>query len=142
MEIRNLIRPNATVVQITEIGVGDIYKRLETPSYGDPTVVMGTVTEVLNNGEQASLVTLEFTPEGYGQDYKATVKVFTDKSEVALFPVTVDEFRGHLSKAIEKQLRVVAQAERDLRIKRTVMMAMGDARDSALSIPVVKEIQG
>jgi hypothetical protein len=141
MEVRNLIKPNATVVQITEIGVGDIYKRLEQPSYGEPKIVCGTVTQVLNNGEVASLVAIEFTMEGYGQQVDATIKVFNDKTDVALFPVTVDEFRAYLDKAIEKQQKAIEQAERGLQVQRSLLESMREAKDAALSIPVVKELQ-
>jgi hypothetical protein len=141
MEVRNLIKPNATLVQITEIGVGDIYKRLETPSYGEPKIVCGTVTQVLNNGEVASLVAIEFTMEGYGQQVDATIKVFNDKTDVALFPVTVDEFRAYLGKAIERQQKAIEQAERGLQVQRSLLEEMMEQSHAALSIPVVKEIQ-
>lgn len=141
MEVRNLIKPNAVMVQITEIGVGDIYKRLEKPSYGEPKIMFGSVIDVLNNGEEATLVALEFIPETYGSVVNATVKVFNGQMEVALFPATVDEYRDALADAIVNQTRAVNTAEQDFTAKRSVLDRMQEQMNAALTSAPFKEIQ-
>jgi len=141
MEVRNLIKPNAVLVQITEIGRGDVYKRLEKPSYGEPKVVFGSVIDVLNNGEESTLVALEFTPESYGPTINATVKVFNGQMEVTLFPCTIEEYKESLDLAIASQNKAVGLAEADYQAKLTVLNSMIDQSRIALSIPKMSAVE-
>jgi hypothetical protein len=140
MEVRNLIKPNAVLVQITEIGKGDVYKRILEPSYSEPKVVYGSVIDVLNNGEEASLIALEFTPEAYGTGVSPTVRVFTGRSEVALFPCGVEEYKHHLEEAMMLQTKILDSAEKDVEAKRSILMKMLDQSRATLSIATITAI--
>lgn len=140
MEVRNLIKPSGTVVQITEIHKGDVYKRLQDSPYSDTKIVFGCIVDVLNNGEEASLVALEFTPLAYGSEMNAVTKVFTGKSEVALFPATIDEYRMALGDAITEQHKVIETAKRDLDRKNNLLDQMVTAQRIELTEAAVLEI--
>lgn len=141
MEVRNLIKPSSTVVQITEIGKGDIYKRLEESPYSETKVVYGVVIDVLNNGEQSSLVTLEFSPVAYSSDIKAVTKVFSGTSSVAIFPAQEDEYRLALSEAIDAQSREVEKSRNEYQRKQAVLEHMLEAEGSVLTTAKVQAVQ-
>lgn len=140
MEVRNLIEPNATVVQITKVSVGDVYKRLHEAQYTQPRIVFGVITDVLNNGKDCSLVALEFGPSAYSQDIQAQSQVFTNKTELALFPATVEEYKAALADAIEVQTKIVERAELDWQVKSNILNQMCQRQNTALSAAVTQEI--
>jgi chaperonin cofactor prefoldin len=60
---------------------------------------------------------------------------------VTLFPVALEEFRAHLSKAIDMQEKAIETAERDLKAKESVLQAMYGQVRAALAPAKTKEIE-
>lgn len=132
MQVKTLIQPSAAIVRVTEVAPGNVYKRLDKPSYGDERLVFGVVTDVMNNGEQAVIVALEFVPVGYSTTFTATIRTFNGDGEVALFPATPDEFKVALREAADVQYRAVSAAQADADTKKAVLDRMTAALTSTL----------
>jgi hypothetical protein len=141
MQVNSLVKASAQVIRITEVTEGDIYKRYDKPSYGEARMLFGVVTDVLHNGEDAAIVSVEFVPEGYGTAYEPRIKTFGADAEVMLFPASLDEFQVGMGEAITAQQRVVEAAERDAANKRSVLERMRTLRESALSVPATTAIE-
>ena len=114
MQVQQVIRNSADIVTITNLAPGDVYKRIEESSYGDPVLRFGIVQSVMNNGEDAAVTALEYAPD-YTLGATTAVKVFTGTKPVAIFPATPDEVLDHidgLEKAAEEALDRATEAER------------------------------
>jgi hypothetical protein len=133
VKINTVIRPSADVIQITEVTVGAVYKRLDTPSYGEPRLLFGVVTDILHNGEDAALVAIEFVPPTYGGSIEPTIRTFKGDSEVAIYPAQPEEFSLAMRQAIEKQESVIAEARKSLAAKVSVL----DLMQRTLAEPMV-----
>lgn len=120
MIINTVIKQAAEISVITSISAGDIYKRLETPSYGGPRVVLGIVTDVLQNGEQAAVTAIEFIPPEYGA-VEPKMVTFAGDAEVSIYPVARQEFVSLIAALEERQASIVETAERDLTRKSGVL---------------------
>lgn len=131
MQVKTLIKSNANIIRVSEVGTGDVYKRLDKPAYGDERVVYGVVLDVLANGEDAALVTLEFGPVSYGTDPKPIIKTFKGDGDVALFPAALDEYLITLDEVRAAQQKVVEGHQRTLDTAKSVMARMDDVRKAA-----------
>lgn len=142
MKISTVIRPSAEIIQINEVTVGAVYKRLDTPSYGEPRLLFGVVTDIMHNGEDAALVAIEFVPPSYGGSMEPTIRTFKGDAEVAIYPAQPEEFSLAMAQAIEKQEQAIADVRKALAAKqgvldlmeRTLMSPMSVAGTTVLSI--------
>jgi hypothetical protein len=134
MKMNTVIRPSAEVIQITEVTVGAVYKRLDTPSYGEPRLLFGVVTDILHNGEEAALVAIEFVPPTYGGSIEPTIRTFKGDADVAIYPAQPEEFSLAMQQAIEKQEAVVSEARKSLAAKQGVL----DLMERTLLSPMVQ----
>jgi ATP:corrinoid adenosyltransferase len=141
MQVQQMVATEATVTRIVNVKAGDIFKRLHKPSYGEPSLVFGYVTDVLNDGENAVIVVVEFMPGAWGSSTEPTVRSFSNDTDVAIFPATEDEWRTGLNEAIEKQRRTVETAERDAASKRAVLDALSVAMEGGVRVPEVVTIR-
>src|SRR5690349_24839270 len=99
MQTANFIQASAEVTNITTLKKGDVYKRLHDEGYGEDKIVYGIVYDVLYNGEDAAIMTLEFTP-GY-RELKTELKTFAGKKESKILPCTPDEGKKYTDDAID-----------------------------------------
>ena len=142
MQTETIIRASAQVARITELHVGDVYKRLETPSYGGETnVVFGIVTDVVSNGEDAALMATEISKQGYGMPTVKELKVFSSLSNVALFPASPEEiaqrfadYRDEFSKKIREAQTTLDKAREDFR-QVDVLLSRVESQDVTLATP-------
>jgi hypothetical protein len=141
MQVKQMVSTDAQVVRITNVASGDIYKRMHKPSYGEPSLVFGYITDVLNDGENAVLVAVEFTPGAWGSSTEPTVRTFSNDTDVAIFPATEDEWRTGLGEAMNRQRALVETVERDLAAKRAVLDALTVAMESGVRTPEVITIR-
>lgn len=120
MDTRQLIEASATVITITSLKRGDVYKRIEdTPDYGagsGPSLRFGVVTDVLNNGEDSAFTAVELTPTYNGVESR--LRVFTAGKPAALFAATPEEFEQHTKllqaaadRAVQSARETLAKAE-------------------------------
>lgn len=112
MKINQLVQTNADIVTITTVKRGDVYKRLDEPSYGGPKLLFGVVTDVLANGETSVITALEVTASY--DTVEVIEKVFAGGGEVQLYPAQPEEFTEHRARMIEASERSVATKRREL----------------------------
>jgi hypothetical protein len=141
METRQLVEASATVITIATVRAGDVYKRLDKPSYGSERLMFGFVTDVMNNGEAAAITAVEFTSE-YGTTYEPAMKVFGPDTDLVLFPASIEEFGVAISEAYRRQEQAVESARTDLLHKETVLARMDQVIDAVKAPAPVVQIQG
>jgi hypothetical protein len=134
MKISTVLRPSAEVVQITEVTVGAVYKRLDTPSYGEPRLLFGVVTDIMHNGEESALVAIEFVPPTYGGSMEPTIRTFKGDAEVAIYPAQPEEFSLAMQQSIEKQEQSIAEVRKTLAAKQSVLDLMERTLMSPMSV--------
>lgn len=146
MQVKHVIQASAEVVNVSQVHIGDIYKRIEKPPYGDERLVYGKVIDILANVEDAALVALEFVPQDYSTGIQAAIRTFSGNSEIALFPATIAEYELVLSNAIDAQEKLVMAARADydakVRIMDRMLEAMSEAKQELITekVNVVHEI--
>lgn len=121
--IKQVVRAEVSATIVTDLKVGDVYKRVESSGYGDPKLLFGVVTDIMASGDELAITTLEFASE-YGGAYDPALKVWLGSSDLAIFPATLDEFDVAHGEAIRKQELTVETAERDLTRKTDVLARM------------------
>lgn len=116
MQTANFITASAEITSITKLKKGDVYKRLEEPSYGDDTIVHGIVLDVLYNGTDAAIQTMEF--KGNYSQITTTFKVFAGGKDIKIFPSTQEEVQSYLKDCVQsiesditKKKKEVTEAE-------------------------------
>ncbi len=110
--VKTLIEANANIVQVTELNVGDIYRRLEKESSNDYTTAVGRVLDIKYNGQDAYVRCLEINPPRYGS-YSVKEKVFGTDSDIVIFTCMTEEFMVEIERcksSLEKEINDSKQA--------------------------------
>jgi hypothetical protein len=117
------VRPSAV---LTSLEVGTLYKRLDKPMFGEPRVVLGKVTSILADGEDAVVFAVEFFPSPYHGlfDTKITTVTSKDVDPPVLYEADKDEFTREVGRAIERQKATIEVTTRDLEQQREVLAAL------------------
>lgn len=103
MQTQQAIRANAAVIRVTNIGVGDVYKRFDA-SYDDKLYI-GIVKGVHNDGNNAIIEALEYCKQ-YG-NVDVAVKILRGDKDYLLFPATPEDFERQLGDVIPKKRREI-----------------------------------
>lgn len=106
MQMKNLIQASANVIKIVNLKIGDVVKQVETSGYSNDGVYFAVVTDILNNGEEAFVQLTRYKKEYRSID--CDIKTYSGKSDLNIFPATVEEVKEHLAEAIyriEKDLK-------------------------------------
>lgn len=111
MQTQSIVRGAAEVLTITTLRVNDCYKRIESDYSGDATLRFGVVTDVMDNGPDAAVVSLEFRPADYGSGVQFSRKVINGNAPLAIFPARPDEVREHMDKVLEAAHRAESTAQ-------------------------------
>lgn len=139
MQTVNLVQASATITTITELKVGDIYKRLEESSYSGAKLKMGVVTGTLNNGEDSVITSLEYDID-YSDGVKTEVKVFGTNAELKIFPAAAEEVTQQITALEESTESAVRRAETALeKVKQSAEIVAG-LRDLKLNQPTVAQL--
>ena len=113
MRTATLVQATADVVTVVSLKTGDVYKRLEKNTYGEQYVVkFGVVQDVMHNGEDAVITSLEFTASYSGVE--PAFKVFGTDSDLKLFAAQPEEIRSHFEEITEATRKAVLKAEDEL----------------------------
>ena len=113
MQTQQFIRGSAEVVRVTALVKGDVYKRLEeATNYSEAKMLYGVVTDVLNNGSEAAIQAVEFTPS-YG----------SVESKIRVFEVTQSR---HLPDHPTRSRRVPQRCSRTSAVQRAHCRRSGD----------------
>ena len=139
MQTQQLIRSSAEVVTITSFKPGDVYKRVESSSYGgDASLRFGVVEDVMNNGEDSAVTAFEYRPD-YTSGVVAELKVWDGGKPAALYPATPDEVLDHLdglAKAAEEKALAAREAlEKAESVVRLVQRVDQQVATRRLTIP-------
>lgn len=109
MDTTTIIQASAKVVTITQLRTNDVYKRIDSTSYGapsDPKIVFGIVQDVMHNGTDAAFTALELTTTYL--EVVPALKVYKAGTDVALFAATPAEVTHHFD-----DLRATSQRKLD-----------------------------
>lgn len=123
MQVQQIVRASADVLTITRLSPGDCYKRVEESDYSGPSIKIGIVQSVMNNGEDAAVTALEYQVD-YADGIKVAMKVFTGGKPAAIFPATPEEVAAHVSDIENAARRAVEKAAKDLDAKRAAHAAV------------------
>lgn len=99
MQTTNFIAASAEVTTITSLKKGDVYKRLEESSYGEDKIVHGVVLDVLYNGTDAAIQTMEF--KGTYRSLDTSFKTFSGDKEIKIFPSNPEEVKSYLETTVK-----------------------------------------
>lgn len=119
MKIQNMMKPSAQVVRIVNLSKGDVYKRVEKSSYGEPKLLLGVVREVLVSEEETTVIGVEYQVN-YGS-VTVNEKVMTGDTDALIYPATPEEvaaeserMREMLERKISEQEVALEKARKDL----------------------------
>lgn len=107
MQTKQAIQTTANVIRITNVQVGDVYKRYDT-SYDD-RVYYGVVRHVNNDGENAIIEATEYRYSYSSLD--VDYKIIKGDKDIAIFPATPEELNLELEKARKTKVREIEEAE-------------------------------
>lgn len=143
MQTATIVRasiPEAEVVQITALRRGDVYKRLVKNYSDNYTVHYGIVTDVMFNGEDAAITSIEFS-----RSYNAvtpTLSTFGTDSELKIFGATPEEVHQHLAELHETAQRAVEAKQKELdaayAVRQQVFEMQALAEEQALNAAPVR----
>lgn len=111
MHTEQIIRGAAEVLTITRLAVNDCYKRVDTNYAGEAVLRYGVVTDVMENGPDAAVVTLEFRPADFGSGVDVQRKVINGQ-QWAMFPATPEELTAHFDAVIDAAERAENEARK------------------------------
>ena len=126
MNTSTLIEASATVVTITTLKAGDVYKRLDDGTYSTAPLVFGIVESVMHNGSDAVLTAIE-----WGANYGAAevkLKTFGTNADLKLFPATPGEIESHLAEVQASADRAVKVAADQLADRERTQSRVADLR--------------
>lgn len=144
MDVKNLIRNTAQIVNVIELSPGDVIKFFRKKSYGEPELEYAIVTDVMNNGEQGAIeiVTLKHSYNSYEMKFE----LVTDKSELSVYPAGKTALAGHLAKVKEGAKRALEQKEDEFVKARDaynrLISLINDAKDQRLTSPKHQKMLG
>lgn len=110
MNVKQAIQSSANVIRVTNITVGDVYKRFDE-SY-DTKVHYGVVRNVHNDGEKAIVEALEYTKSYGGIDIE--IKVIRGDKDYTLFPAEPHELNVELESVVTKKEKDIRDKKHDI----------------------------
>lgn len=120
MRTSTLVQGNADIITIVSLRAGDVYKRLEKPTYGEKYELrFGVVRDVMHNGEDSAITALEFTADYTG--VAPALKVFGTDSDLRLFAAEPEEIRSHFAEMVKAAEDAAAKASEELDRKRAIL---------------------
>lgn len=111
MITKQAIQASANVIRITEVKVGDVYKRFDDGSYED-RVYYGIINAIHNDGENAIIEAVEYCYKY--NDITVEVKVMRGTKEYTIFPATPEDLNIELEKARSSQIKKIESANDEI----------------------------
>ena len=134
MTTQNLIEASATIIRVTNLKKGNAYKRLEEGSYSETKLVFGIVTDILNNGEDCVIQSVEFDPSYRGLSTK--IKVFGKETDLKIFPANPEEVSKFLNECLKSCKENLVDKQKHLHEAETLIKSVSDI----ISGEIVSEI--
>jgi len=107
MQTKQAIQTSANVIKITNISVGDVYKRFDE-SYDD-RVYYGLVKNVHNDGEKTIIEAVEY--QYAYSSVEVNYRVLRGEQDYILFPSTPEELNLELEKAKKESENKITEAK-------------------------------
>lgn len=110
MQTQSIVEASATIVTITALRHGDVYKRLPDDHEYGMQLVMGIVQDVMHNGTDSAFTALEF------DTYTKTIalKVHKGGKDLRIFTATPEEITTELDTIIKSANDAVTTARTTL----------------------------
>lgn len=125
MQTKQIVQSSANVIRITNLSVGDLYKRFDDSTYSKSTY-FGIVKGIYNDGEKTYVESVEYEAS-YG-DIEAQNYVIRGDDDVSIFPATVEELEmdfnnieSKLEKKIEEKRDEIVKLEKTLETTRKLI---------------------
>lgn len=135
MQTTSILEASATVITITELQAGDVYKRVVEA--GEPAIVFGIVQSVMHNGTDAAFTAIEISDSYYG--VTAANKVFKAGMDIAIFAATPAEFELRTVEILAKAEAKINEAKKMLDTaidaEATVRRLLSSARQYEITAP-------
>ena len=116
-KVKTFVEASGKITTVMELGVGNVYKRLQVETYGEDKMMFGIVTDLNNNGEQSYIVASEFNPVEYGGS-ELKSHVFGGERDVNIFPVSVEDWnaafasnRASMERAVNEKFSAAEKAK-------------------------------
>lgn len=138
MQTKNLIQASATITRVTELKVGDVYKRLEESSYSSAKIKFGVVTGTLHNGDDAAITAIEYETH-HSDGMNAEIKVFGTSDDLKIFPSTREEFETHVADLIGSTQRAVRDAEKKLEKAKQTRTVAESLLGMSVQVPTIAD---
>jgi len=110
MNTKQVIQASAQVIRITEVKVGDVYKRFDKDY--DDRVYFGIIQNIHNDGENSIIESIEYR-YSYGS-LDVEYKIMRGEKDYILFPSSPDELNFEVEKAKENKLREIESAKKTI----------------------------
>lgn len=107
MQTKQVIQTSANVIKITNVSVGDVYKRFDKDY--DDRVYFGLVKNVHNDGENAVIEALEFRAGYYNLEME--YRVLKGEKDYILFPSSPDELKLQFEDIKNRKEKDILEAE-------------------------------
>lgn len=112
MNTKQVVQSSANVIRITNVAVGNLYKRFELEGYGSDETIFGIVNNIYNDGESTIIQATEYTA-GYN-NISVKFKNITSKKEVIIFPASIEEFQLEFDELKEKLQKDVETKKQEI----------------------------
>lgn len=106
MNTKQIVQSSANVIRITNVSVGDVYKRFDE-SYDDRTYY-GIVKAIHNDGDKTIIESTEYCYKY--SDLSIDHKVIKGEKDYIIFPSSPDELSMELEKARKSKQREIEDA--------------------------------
>lgn len=141
MQTKSIVQTSANVIRITNLGIGDLYKRFDDSSYSRSTYY-GIVRNIYNDGEKTYVEATEYK-YSYG-DISAELYVIRGDLDVSIFPANIEEIekefanaKSSLAKKINEKHEEIAKLEKALS---TTEALLSGTLQAELRTPIFKEM--
>jgi hypothetical protein len=115
MQTKNIIQSNVNVIRITNLKIGDLYKRYEENTY-DNSVYYGIVRSINNSGEKTFIEVVE-----YKKTYatiSADFKVFSGEKDLNIFPASISEIENEFEGITDKLEKEIGDKLKEIENKK------------------------
>lgn len=111
--VKNLIRNNATIIRITELHRGDLFKFIEKSAYGSPVLRYAVVNDILSDGKDAFIEAL--TIQADWSTTHVEKRLFHGDENLNIYPASIEDLKQDLKNCFKLIENSVATKEKELK---------------------------
>lgn len=99
MKTHTLVQASANIIRVTSLKKGNIFKLIDSPSYGDAELAYCVVLDIFNDGDKTFIQVLRYKVSY--STVTAEIKLIKGDTDVSLFPASKEEVMKYFSNAME-----------------------------------------